>query len=235
MKTGKIKLNNCKIYSLLGMVALFGTIFMACDKDKNNLNGSANVMAVHAATDAKSANFFLDNTKMTNNPISYGENTAYVSVASGKRKASFKGGENNDVLVSNSVTLENKKNYTVFFAGTVAAPEVFNLEDDLKAPSAGKARVRFVNLSPDEIKLDIKLKAGEKLATARGYKSASNFMEVDPGNLTYEVLNNTDNSVVFTTPEFNIQQGKSYTIWIKGSKNGVEHAALGANLISHNK
>lgn len=239
MKTRKNMLSNYfKVYTLIMLMMGFVTLIFACkdDDDKKPRTGSANVMAVHAAPDATAASFFLDDTKISNAALTYGQNTAYVNTPSGKRKATFKSGaENNNQLATKEVNLGDKKKYTVFFAGTVAAPDVLLFEDDLAEPRGNKAKVRFVNLSPDNTKLDIRLKGGDKISTGREYKSASDFVEVESGAVTYEVLDNADNNkMVFTMPNFTLAGGKIYTIWIKGSANGVGDAALGANLIVHN-
>ena len=212
-------------------------IFSACDKDKSKpgivRGNSANVMAVHASPDASGVSFFLGDTKITTAALTYGDHTAYVSTPAGKKKAEFKGGANNTSIASTDLDLADKKNYTIFLAGPVAAATVIAVEDDLTAPGAGKAKVRFVNLSPDDTKLDIRKKGGDKLATSREYKSVSNFMEVPTGAAVYEILD-PSNTVLFATPELNLQEGKIYTIWIKGSANGVGDAALGTNIIQHN-
>lgn len=221
---------------MLPLLALFSIAFVACDKDDDPVKkGSSNVMAVHASPDAAAVAFYLDKSKITAATLNYGESTNYVSTTAGKRKAEFRGGQDNAVLASQEVDLGEKKNYTVFLAGAVGASEVVAVEDDLAVPSPGRAKVRFINLSPDDTKLDIKLKDKDKLATGRAYKSVSNFLEVDPGVVRYEVLNTQDNALIFTMPDFTLEAGKIYTIWIKGSKNGVGNAELGAKLIVHNK
>lgn len=235
MKTRKN--SNCKLTVLFSFLALFATAIMACKKDKPTpITGSANVMAVHASADAKAADFYLGDTKINTAAIAYGANTNYVSTPSGSRKAEFRATENNAVLASATADLVKDKNYSIFFAGAVAAADVVIVGDDLTAPPAGKAKVRFVNLSTDNTKVDFKLKEGGKLATGADYKSVSNFLEVNPGNLTYEILKSDDNSVIlYTTPALTIEAGKIYTVWLKGSTNGTGDAALGTNLIVHNK
>ncbi len=235
MKTRKN--SNCKLTVLFSFLALFATAFMACKKDKPTpITGSANVMAVHASADAKAADFYLGDTKINTAALAYGANTNYVSTPSGSRKAEFRATANNTVLASAAADFVKNNNYSIFFAGAVAAPDVVIVADDLTVPPADKAKVRFVNLSTDNTKVDFKLKEGDKLATGRDYKSVSNFVEVTPGTLTFEVLNNEDNNVVvYTTSGLTIEAGKIYTVWLKGSANGTGDAALGANLIVHNK
>ncbi len=228
--------NILKCLFMLPLLALFSVAFTACDKDDDSpRKGSSNVMAVHASPDAAAVVFYLDKSKISAAAIGYGEITNYVSTTDGKRKAEFRGAQDNALLATAELDLTEKKNYTVFFAGPVAAADVVAVEDDLAAPAQGKAKVRFINLSPDDTNLDIKVREGNTLATGRVYKSVSNFLEVDPGAVKYEVLNSQDNSLVFTMPDFTLEVGKIYTIWIKGSKNGVGDAELGAKIIVHNK
>lgn len=233
MKTRKIK--RLTLFSLLVMLSF--SIFSACDKNESKQTivhgNSSNVMTVHASPDASTVSFYLGDTKITNTALSYGDHTTYVSTPSGKKKAEFRGGDTNTAIASSDLDLVDKKNYTIFLAGPVAAASVIAVEDDLAAPGAGKAKVRFVNLSPDDAKLDIRVKGGDKLATSREYKSVSNFVDVNPGAVTYEVLDQAS-TVLFTSQEFNLQEGKIYTIWIKGSANGTGDAALGTRLIQHN-
>lgn len=231
MKTRK---NQERNYSFLTFTALFmmlGFMLFSCKEDKKV--GASNVMAVHAAADAASADFFLGGTKITTGALAYGEATTYVSTPSGSRKAEFKGADN-AVIASADVDLTDKKHYTIFFAGTVAAPAIVVAQDDLTAPAADQAKVRFINLSTDDTAVDIRLSGGEKLAANLTYKSVSNYLPVTPGVLTYEVLKNADESLIFTMPAFTLAAGKIYTIWIKGSANGVGNAEYGAKIITQN-
>ena len=238
MKTRKKADRNYRYFPFLTLFAIMAMLVFACDKDdkKPVRVDSANVMAVHASPDATGATFYLDQTKISAGNLTYGQGTNYVSTPAGRRKAEFKSGENNSVMASTELDLTAKKNYTVFLAGTVAAATIVAIEDDLTPPPARKAKVRFVNLSTDDTKFDIKVSGAEgvKLATGRAFKSVSNFLEVDPGVAKYEVLNNADQALVFAMPDFTLAEGKIYTIWIKGSANGVGDAAYGAKLIVHN-
>lgn len=237
MKTRKNR--NYRFLKFISLAFFIGSIFMACTKDKNTtkiLDGSANLMAVNASPDAKPADFYWGDTKMTTTALSYGDHSNYVITPSGTRKAEFRSKENNAVLASADLNLVDKTNYTAFLAGNVATANIVLVADDLTAPAAGRAKVRFVNLSPDETKLDIRVIGGNKVAVGRDYKSVSNFIEVDPGVVKYEVLNNQDNStVLFNMPDFTFDAGKIYTIWIKGTSNGTGESALGANILEHNK
>ncbi|MFM6976168.1 MAG: DUF4397 domain-containing protein [Sphingobacteriaceae bacterium] len=239
MKTCKNnKKNNCQFFALFALLGLVSLVFFACDKNESRINirnGSANIMAVNASPDAKPTDFYIEKTKINAEPLTYNNHTNYVMVESGTKKTEFKSSTDNTVLASSTLNLVDKANYTIFFAGNVATPEVILVADDLSAPGAGKAKVRFVNLSPDETKLDVRVIGGDKIAIGRDYKSVTDFTEVDPGVLKYELLNNQDASVVLTMPEFSVDAGKIYTIWIKGTKNGTNDAALGANILEHTK
>jgi hypothetical protein len=232
MKTRKNQDRNFRFLLFTAIFMLLGLAFMACDRDKDKV-GSTNVMAVHASADAAPASFFLGGTKISTGALAYGEATSYISTPSGSRKAEFKGADNS-IIGSADVNLAEKKNYTIFLAGTVAAPAVVVVQDDLTAPAADKAKVRIINLSTDDTAVDIKLAGGEKLATNLTYKAVSNYLAVSPGIVTYEVLKNADDSLIFTMPQFTLAAGKIYTIWIKGAANGVGNAEYGAKLITQN-
>ncbi len=238
MKTRK-KIKSPIHYFKFLILLLAGLAAFACGKSKHDEKvihpATASVMAVHASADALPSNFYLGGTKLSNTPLSYGDHTNYVAAPSGIKKAEFKNSANDNVLASTDVTLTDKKSYTVFLAGPVANAEVLTLEDDLTAPVAGKARVRFVNLSADNVLWDIQLAGGDKLATQRAYKSATTFMDVAPGDLTYQLVNPADAEHPITLPVLTVQVGKIYTIWIKGSRNGVGSAALSATIIEHNR
>jgi hypothetical protein len=121
------------------------------------------------------------------------------------------------------------------------------LDDNLKAPSAGKAEVRFVNFSPNSPALDVWLintdttikdttslnnimYVGSVLANI---DSLSAFKNIDPG--TYKVYNSASSKMnLFTSDTFTFMAGRIYTLYAKGYINGINNTdSLGVGVINN--
>lgn len=129
------------------------------------------------------------------------------------------GGTTQQVLGGN---MDFKANETYTFFMTTKSPTVDSAfaiitTDNLSAPSAGKAKVRFVNLSKSATALDLALQGGQALFTNKAYNSYTDFMEVTPGSLTFQAKDTGTGNVRATSQALNIEGGKIYTIWASGA------------------
>ncbi|MXV52938.1 DUF4397 domain-containing protein [Pedobacter sp. HMF7647] len=220
-----MKTNNAikKTKFFLAAAALLGavTFFSSCDKSDDNgyENGSVTVMAVNAREASLPQNFYLDQSKMNGDALAYTQNTAYITSNSGNRTASFRVAATGTVNTSDVVQLQDGKHYTFFYTGDLSNNNLsVALEDDLSAPASGKAKVRFVHLSPAaSASVDIAVQNGSKLATNLAYKGATAFSEIDGG--TYNLQLSAAGSVTsaLSIPNVTIEAGKIYTVYISGS------------------
>ena len=100
--------------------------------------------------------------------------------------------------------------------------ELSFLTDELKPPSAGKARVRVVNASPDLGEVDL-YATGRAEPVLKGAKSGapSAYVESEPTGAGLEVRRAGENITTLAVPETKLEAGKLYTIFIVGGTKGA--------------
>jgi hypothetical protein len=122
--------------------------------------------------------------------------------------------------------------------------------DDLTAPAAGKAKIRFVHLAPGNPNVDFGIagqtalftntaygKAGGSILSGTGFNtwSIGPFVAVDAGTVNFSVTNTADHSAVnILNNQLNnvfLQAGKIYTIYINSTPGST---SIGATILTHN-
>ncbi len=105
---------------------------------------------------------------------------------------------------------------TVFFYANFAGKlTAGGIKDNMTAPAAGKARVRFINLHYYlNSAMIVSIQGGAQLFTQLQFGTASTYYEVEPGTkFTTQATGVTTNPVI----DLNIQAGKIYNIWFSGA------------------
>lgn len=238
MKTS-VQLNKYQFPGLLtGLVAAI-MVLSSCSKDDNEMviHGEAKVMIVNAASGSQPQDFYLDNTRINTEAVAYSQSTAYITTGAGnERKAEFRNTGSASANFSAYVNLSPNENYTFFYTGKVDgsgnSSAVF--KDDRTAPSANKAKVRFVNLAEGLASANLLVTGGVVFATNVLFGNASNFSEVDPGTFALQTALSTSTSTAVNLGSFTLQAGKIYTIYTSGSLTGSAQTAISAKLITHN-
>jgi hypothetical protein len=201
------------------LVAVMPVLFLtSCDDDDDDINTdeTAMVMVVHASPDAPGVDLLVDNAKVNTAPLTFPGNTGYLDVQAGKRNVKVNAAGTSTTVIDANLDLEKNESYSVFAINTLSAIEPLVLEDDLDAPAAGKAHVRFVHLSPDAPAVDIAVTNGPVLFSNRAFKSATEFSPVDAASYDLEVRLAGTNTVVLTVPDVQLANGRIYTIFARG-------------------
>ena len=105
------------------------------------------------------------------------------------------------------------------------------LEDNLAAPAAGKAHVRFVHLSPDAPAVDITTETGAVVFGNRAFKQNSEFTPLNAGTYNLQVRLAGTSTTVLNLPNITLGDGKIYTVFARGFVGGTGTAALNAEII----
>lgn len=191
------------------------------------VKGEAKIKLVNASHNSSAVDFYLDDVKVNAQSLAFGEGSDYIKISSGTKNASF---SNASEDVSAQVVFVPTLSYTSFYVEDKSNQgEVLTFEDNLGATTAGKASVRFVNLSPYFTNaVNVNLTGGVLLINSLPFKEASSYFSIDPGiDLRVSVLG-AGGVKVFSGAEF--EAGKIYTIWFSGTSN----ANLTINKITYN-
>lgn len=212
----KTSINHRSPKTLLSLIALFllTVCIASCTKDNNNSASlSAYVTAVNSAEASAPQDFYADNNKLNSSAMAYTQATAYVAVKAGDHQVQFRTAGTATVNSSSTITTEGNNYYTVFYAEDKST---VTTKDEHTAPSSGKARVRFVNLSAAATSgVDFGLAAGSKIVSGLAYKAASAYYDVDAAT-TFSLYASGSATAMLSIPA-TIQAGHIYTIYISGA------------------
>jgi len=224
---------------ILFLTILSSVFFLtACEDDSSTQStdaGKAQVMVVHASPDAPPVDLVVDGT-VAGSGLAFPQNTGYLEVTAGTRNVQVNvSGSNPTVTVLQlPVPVEKDKNYTVFAIDSVANLSVLPVEDDLTAPAAGNAHVRFFHLSPNAPAVDITDVAGNIVFGDRAFTEYTDFTPLPAGTYNLQVRAQGTTTVVLDLPGIVLENGKIYTVFARGFLNGTGAQALNAEIIVNN-
>ncbi len=94
--------------------------------------------------------------------------------------------------------------------------------DEFEPPSAGKARVRVVNASPDLGEIDLYATGrAEPLVKGANSGAVSSYVEVEPAGDGLEVRRAGENITTLAVPNAKVEAGRLYTVFIVGGTKGT--------------
>lgn len=215
------------------------SVLSSCKKDKDKPEPPtpkpASLSIIHAAPEALELSFFIDKVKKNTKALTYNTVIDYQSVKSGKQEFSVTKKDVAAILVKVDATLAPEKSYSVFVADKTANALVV-LEDNLSAPTADKAKIRFINLSPDAGNIDLAVTGKtEVLLAKKAFKESSDFTNTSEvgAEINFEIRENGKTTVLATLPKVKIEKGKVYTIYAKGIKAATNDTKLGLAVITN--
>jgi hypothetical protein len=240
LKRRRRKVMNKKNLTILGLLLVPMIIFATgcSDDDEANPMGStsepSNVMVVHASPDAPAVDLLLDNQIVNSTPLGFPQSTGYLEVTPGTRNVKVNASGTSTTVINADLTLNDGANYTVFAINTLANIEPLVLVDDLTAPAAGNAHVRFVHLSPDAPAVDITLSDGSVVFGNQSFRDATAFTPLPAGTYPLQVRPAGLSAVVLDLGNVTFENGVIYTVFAKGFLSGTGNQALGAEIIVNN-
>lgn len=190
---------------------------------------------IHASPTTEKLNVYVDNGLATFNEFSFGSKVDYLNAYSGNRKFDITKAGTNTSLKTEQLTLEPQIGYSLFVVDKLENIKFLLIKDDLTKPATGKARIRFVNLSPDAGALSLAINGQTTdLFTNKAFKEYSTFENIDAADkVTFNVKNATTNELETSLADIKIESGKIYTIYAKGLKATIDQTKFGAAIFTH--
>lgn len=221
------------------MALLLVSVFAVagCGDDNDNpiapTAPAARVMAVHASPDAPAVDLLVDNA-VAGSGLAFPANTAYLNVPAGTRNVKVNVAGTANSVINANLALTSGVNYSVFAIDSVASISALVLTDDLTAPAAGKAHLRFVHLSPNAPAVDVAVQGGAVLIPNKSFQEFTAFTPFDAGTYDLEVRLAGTSTVVLPLPGVALQAGRIYTVFARGFAGASGPQALGAQIILNN-
>lgn len=218
---------NMKLPILLFVLLAFA--YTSCKKtdDAPANRQTTNLNVINATTDT--LNFYGNGSRINTLSSLYPlGSTGYIGVATGNQDYQFKSPRSPVVLLSLPLKLDSGKVYSLYVAGR-AASQTFSTIDTLLADTLGRAKIRFVNASPDAGNLDVMIGDTVKF-TSRAFKTSTVFLPVNAGAKRVRIFQS--GSAVAKIDEMRtLTGGRVYSLFIRGGVTGTGGAALGTGLV----
>jgi hypothetical protein len=224
-----------QIRNLAAFLAISSLLIVGCsdDDDDNPSTPSlqkANVKVVHASPDAPGVDLLVDDNVAGAN-LTFPNNTGYLSVPEGTRNVKVNVSGTSTTVIEADLPIEGNTNYSVFAVDAVAKLSPLVIVDDLSAPAAGTAHVRFIHLSPDAPAVDITTTAGTVVFGNYEFKQYSAFTPLPAATYDLQVRLAGTETVVLSLSGISVMDGNIYTVFAKGFVGGSGTQALGAEII----
>lgn len=192
----------------------------SCKKDEDNksANNMASIMVTNSAEGSASQDLMLDNATVSGSTVAYAQSSNYLTVKSGDHQAKFVNSGSATANATFNTSFQSGQHYSIYYTGDASSSSSSYLvtQDDLSAPAAGKAKVRFIHLSSAAAStIDLGIAAGNKIVNGLAYKAASAYYTVD-ANTTF-LLYASGSATVALNMATTVQAGKIYTIYVSGS------------------
>lgn len=224
------------IFKTFIAVLTVSVVVTACSKDRYEPTPVAGLSVINAFAAPDSLDFYVDQTRVNRNAIKFNTKIDYLNLFPGNRALSITKRGSNRAVASERFNLSSGVGYSIFILDTLNTntKKYLLTEDDLSAPAADKAKVRFINLSKDAPALSLIVNGKDaNLFTDKAFYEYTNFTAVDPGeSVTFNIKAGTQ--VKATVPNVKIEKGKIYTIYAKGiSTATIDSLKLGAAIYTH--
>jgi hypothetical protein len=209
-----------KAASMLCFATLIFFLSGCLDKDENNVQPVpvGYVSIYHAAPDGPLLDIVVDNNRINNQPLSYTDYSGYLNFHTGNRNVKFTAVNAANALIDTTFDVSEGKAYSIFVINRLPNLETLVVQDSAAAPAAGKAMIRFVQLSPDAPAVEIGVAGGTttNLFGSTRFKQATAFKEVDASTYSFEVKAAGTNTVLLSAKNIVVQPGGYYTIVTRG-------------------
>lgn len=211
-------------YAFVGLLGL--TLLSSCKKDdaynfEDTLHSRVNL--INASPDAPAARLYVDDVLRTPNGVNFGEASGYNDTFSGDQDVLIKSASGEATLASTNSNFDVETSYTYFLVGQNSSLGTLAVTDDLVAPASGKAKIRYVNASPNAT--GATLNNGTTVVVgAQNFRGVAPSTVVNTGSYTLTVRS----GLAISAPlNISLESGKIYTIYAKGLVGGTGAAAFG--------
>jgi len=224
-----------KIFLSLFVVGII-TGFASCSKSSSSPN-NATVMFVNGTAGASNISVSANNTTISAAAnIGFGKNSGYQAVTAGSGvKIVFSIIESGltTPLVNGTQNLTVNTHYSIFSGGIITAPSIVITTDDLTPPTGNNAKVRFINLSSDNLNASCYI-GNTILDSNITYDNFSPFLQISTITDKLTILDpvSPTNTAQILNQYFG--PGKIYTVILTGSSAGTGTAALNLTVIGNN-
>jgi Domain of unknown function (DUF4397) len=182
----------------------------------------AYVRVIHASPFVGTADVFVDGQSLLTS-FEFASVTDYVPVPAGTHKIQIAvvGKGINAAVLTQDLTVEEGKVYTIAALGTSANALSLQAFEDDNQLSPSQARVRVYQLSPDGGSLNVSVGGDSSVTDMMAYPTASDYLNTDAGPCTFSLINSHSQLAPLTV---NLGTQDITSIFVVGMFNGTPQA-----------
>ncbi|MFS8617530.1 MAG: DUF4397 domain-containing protein [Solitalea sp.] len=230
-----MKLKRIHFVSIAAAASLSLTACLNDDNDPAEIRPGF-VSFVNAMPDTSGLDFYIQGSQLGNSAIAYLSaypTSSYLEAQPFDYRLEIAYPDGDQAIFGGQVPIRQDVYVSVYIYNDNEKVEGMALIDDLESPTAGKAKVRFLNLGTDVPDVDLIPEGESAWIQDLEYKDASDdYSEIDPGSYSVQVVDSATDEVL-ATGSVQLEDSKVYTVWVSGMHEGVGQKALAVQRIEH--
>jgi hypothetical protein len=185
----------------------------------------ASVRFVHASPDAPAVDIVVDGAALADG-VNFGDASDYLPLTSGKHQVQVvpSGESATSAVVDEEIDLDGGNAYIYAIAGPLNDLQSKLYEVNLDDLDENQARVRLINLAPDQESVDLSVAGGDEWQSDVDFPNAGDYKDVDSGTYDLEVRAHDGDAAIATLTGVEVQAERAYDILLLGS--GTDLTAL---------
>jgi hypothetical protein len=212
-----MKLDLKKLMVVSGIV-FSGLVLNSCLNDNGDVvvpDEGGYVAFINTSPDSDGLTFYTNDNLINANSTEYSEYFGYLLFEPGTHNISVNSGGGDLDTISLNVDLN--KFYSVFAVDDFEHLKLIAYEDNFISPSAGKAAIRFIQLSPDAPQLKVALQDNDgSIGSTFDFMQSSSFLEVNSSvHKSLYLIDAESNDTIFTK-QVDFDNGGVYSVFSKG-------------------
>jgi hypothetical protein len=207
--------------------------FVACEPSEI-VDVKGKIRLINASSNVGDINMFVDYEKVYATNVQYLNYSLFREYIATKHTLQIKDAVGN-LLIDTSITVEDKKAYTVFVYDSLANLKIKFVTETFLAPQGSACKLRFLNLSKDDEFVDV-YKTGDSSIQFLNFANGqhSEYLEFQSGFTEFDVSNSTNGNARYHYFGYALKPGYYYTMFLKGTKNSLGKDSLGIFTIENN-
>lgn len=166
------------------------------------------VRVFHASPNAPNVDIYV-NGQLLLQDVAYKQISDYIPVMPGDYRIMITATGQQEAVLTKDVNVPANSAITLAAAGKVENLKLLPYQDDLY-PEQGKAKVRFIHLSPDAPRVDIAVKGGDVLFSNVGFEESTPYKSLPPTKVDLEVRPAGSKQVVLMIPDVMLNENQVY-------------------------
>jgi hypothetical protein len=225
MSINSIAMKNIK--SLATIALLAGTLGLTSCLDNDDVMeypAAGYISIYNGAPGNAGVIVYADQNQVNNFPIKYAEVLAYQNFYPGERLFKFSESNSLTSLLEKEYEIKVDSVYSMFLLEDLGDLDVVLIDDDWSEPTADKAQIRMINLSPDAGTVSLKIdEVEDPFFEGLAFKTNSEFESLDTKTYNLTVISTTGETLTSAT-NIELKGNRVYTLVLRGYEQATDNA-----------